>query len=113
MANLLVSTLHDQRATPAAAIAKRKCPESQTGSLDFSMGSEKRGGTGTAFAMPSCTCASMLIFYFHELWREYSIGSLNNESGRIVVERGYCHDAPPCIRRERTVTDSSRKTVWW
>jgi hypothetical protein len=64
MVNLLVSTFHDQRATPAAAIAKRKCPESQTGSLDFSIGSEKLGGTGTAFAMASSTWASMFIFYF-------------------------------------------------
>jgi len=55
----------------------------------------------------------MFIFYFHELWREYSTGSLNNESGRVVVERGcgYSHDALPWIRRERTVTESSRKTV--
>jgi len=26
-----------------------------------------------------------VIFYFHKLWRKYLIGSLNNESGPVVV----------------------------
>ena len=64
MVNLSVSTFHDHRATPAAAIASRKCvevPERQSGSSE---GSARPRATAKIVAMPSCVCVSIAISNF-------------------------------------------------